>query len=163
LVSHVLEPKQRIEGWFSRLRPGTFEIIGEPTDEYNCFAWAAGDTTRRWEPDPNNWYWPDDAPTKLTLDAFVAAYATLGYYCIDVASNERFYENIAIYVKDGEPSHAARQLPSGRWTSKLGDFELIEHDLDALEGNGPDEYGKIVQLMARPRTAGQSQVLSSER
>ena len=38
------------------------------------------------------------------------------------------YEKIAIYALDGEPTHAARQLDTGRWTSKLGKHEDIEHD-----------------------------------
>ena len=37
-------------------------------------------------------------------------------------------------MKNGVPSRAAKQTPNGRWTSKLGDYELIEHDFLALEG-----------------------------
>jgi hypothetical protein len=43
--------------------------------------------------------------------------------------------------------HAARQLPSGRWTSKIGVLEDIEHSLRDLEG---DEYGTATVLMKRP-------------
>lgn len=42
-----------------------------------------------------------------------------------------------------------RQLPDGKWTSKLGALEDIEHDrLDALEG---DDYGRVVAYMKRQR------------
>ncbi len=50
--------------------------------------------------------------------------------------------------KDGVPTHAARQMTNGRWTSKLGAWEIIEHDFDALEGA---EYGQIVEILRRRR------------
>ena len=47
----------------------------------------------------------------------------------------------------GTPLHAARQLPNGRWTSKLGELEDIEHVLHDLEGAA---YGSVVLVMKRP-------------
>lgn len=60
------------------------------------------------------------------------------------------YEKIAIYVDDsGDPSHAARQTSSGKWTSKIGELEDIEHgSLSDLEG---EAYGTVAQIMKRPR------------
>jgi hypothetical protein len=56
-------------------------------------------------------------------------------------------QRIALYATaNGVPSHAARQLPDGRWTSKLGRWEDIEHRLPALEG---ESYGAVVQIMKR--------------
>jgi len=44
--------------------------------------------------------------------------------------------------------HVAAQLPGGRWTSKLGDWEDIEHvSLDVLRG---PIYGTHYILMKRP-------------
>ena len=55
---------------------------------------------------------------------------------------------MAIFVDAvGVPTHAARQLASGLWTSKLGHSEDIEHDLRALEG---DTYGMVALLLKRP-------------
>jgi hypothetical protein len=55
---------------------------------------------------------------------------------------------IALFAdKNDFPLHAARQLPSGRWTSKLGELEDIEHGLRDLEG---DAYGTVVLIMKRP-------------
>jgi len=42
--------------------------------------------------------------------------------------------------------HAARQLPEGRWTSKLGELEDIEHALHDLTGT---VYGSVVLVMKR--------------
>lgn len=41
----------------------------------------------------------------------------------------------------------ARQLPSGLWTSKLGEMEDIEHTLRGLKG---DIYGAATGFLKRP-------------
>lgn len=48
---------------------------------------------------------------------------------------------------NGTPTHAARQLENGKWTSKLGQLEDIEHELDGLVG---DKYGIVVTILRRP-------------
>jgi hypothetical protein len=58
-------------------------------------------------------------------------------------------EKVALHAKHGCPTHIARQLPNGRWTSKLGRWEDIEHDEFDLTGNGLDEYGDIAQYFKR--------------
>ncbi len=82
------------------------------------------------------------------LPAFVAAFETLGYEpCADGAL-EGGFEKIAIYRSPSGVQHVARQLGTGRWTSKLGGLEDIEHDSPTeLEGV---EYGRVVQYLRRP-------------
>ena len=64
---------------------------------------------------------------------------------------EAGFEKIALFVDNRDtPRHAARQLPNGRWTSKLGELEDIEHGLHDLEGA---EYGSVVAVMRRPLPA----------
>jgi hypothetical protein len=47
-------------------------------------------------------------------------------------------------------THAARQLDNGKWTSKLGQLEDIEHEsLEALSGA---VYGSVVQVLKKPTT-----------
>ena len=82
------------------------------------------------------------------LAAYIAAFGTLGYErCADGALEEGF-EKVAIYEsRSGYVVHVARQLPTGRWTSKLGGLEDIEHASPVeLEGR---EYGFVVQYMRR--------------
>ena len=138
--------KQFIKSAFSKLRLDTFEIIGSADQNYNCIAWAAEDTSRVWW--PGLAYWPAGVPEEVTLSAFVEAFGTLGYLPCDSGEPEPGFEKVAIYIKSGKPTHASKQLQTGRWTSKLGRSELIEHDLDALEG---DAYGHIAQILRRPR------------
>ena len=82
---------------------------------------------------------------------FVSAFATLGYEITGQEEPEPGIERVALFATaDGTVTHAARQLPSGIWTSKLGRGEDIEHLLRALEG---EEYGRVVQVLRRAATA----------
>jgi hypothetical protein len=90
----------------------------------------------------------------VTVDAFMKAYETLGYkLCLD-PSLQPSIEKIALFgieSQDGTkiPTHAALQLESGEWTSKLGVFEDIRHKTDDAV-NGP-VYGRAILYMCRPR------------
>ena len=82
------------------------------------------------------------------LAAYIAAFHTLGYEPCADGSLEEDFEKVAIYESpSGYVVHMARQLPTGRWTSKIGQLEDIEHASPAeLEGR---EYGAVVQYMQR--------------
>ena len=118
------------------------------TEDYNCIAWAAGRQDDWWWPDPGFVsFWPDKAPRAETLDAFYATFAMLGYeQCVD-ARPERGFEKVAFYALAGKPKHAARQLPDGRWTSKLDEGLDISHTLRGLQG---PVYGQVAGFMRRP-------------
>jgi len=137
---------------FPALRDEHHEVTSHSTDDYNCVAWAADDSETWWWPDDPEvgyGYWPPNVPRAETVLAFQLAYATLGYVQCDNASVEVGFEKIALYVlNDGTPTHAARQLPDGRWTSKLGHCEDIEHvNLECLQG---PLYGKVSVYLKRP-------------
>ena len=138
-----------IEKYFPNLRISGYVITSPATAEYNCIAWAAGDTERVWWPDNNNvGFWPLGIERKETLDAFVKAYETLDFTVCQNSNYEVDFEKIAIYVDDGEkPTHAARQLNSGHWTSKLGKLEDIEHN--TLKGLENSAYGMVAVFMKR--------------
>lgn len=119
-------------------------------DVYNCIAWAAGVANEWWWPleNPAEAHWPDGLPRVRTLEAFRAVFATLRYVVCPGEDLELGFEKVAFFADTlGRPTHAARQLISGRWTSKLGKAEDIEHDLHDLEG---DLYGIVVLVMKRP-------------
>lgn len=98
------------------------------TTAYNCIAWAAGRTDQPWWPSAtDDTYWPDGVPNEETIEAFILAFATLGFEPCDAGDPERGYEKIVLYARDGQPTHAARQLPDGKWTSKLGKDSLVTH------------------------------------
>ena len=84
------------------------------------------------------------------MDAYIQAFATLGYAPCDNGDLEFDTEKVVLYAKDdGLPTHAARQLPSGLWTSKLGQLEdVTHHTLDGISGS---LYGTPSQFLKRPR------------
>jgi hypothetical protein len=92
-------------------------------------------------------YWPPNVARRVHLSAFLEAFASLGYEVCPDGRLERGWEKLAIYADaNGDPTHAARQLPSGRWTSKLGPLEDVNHLLYGLAGQ---EYGDTVAYMRR--------------
>lgn len=146
---------ERLERSFPGLRGTVYQVTSPTDDTYNCIAWAAGDSTDWWWPDEpdqsDSAYWPPGVPRVETLEALRAAFATLGCEVCDDDGSEAGYEKIALFALAGVPKHAARQLPDGHWTSKLGPMEDIEHALHDLTGM---VYGSVVLVMKRPRTAG---------
>lgn len=80
---------------------------------------------------------------------FCRGFETLGYVTCPDSVLEKGWEKVALFAKaNDEPAHAARQLESGRWTSKLGGSKDIAHELEAVCG---PYYGNPVLFMKRPR------------
>lgn len=141
--------EQEIEKLFPKLTSRNFRITSDPTFEYNCIAWAADNTDAYWWPDPQFVaYWPSEVARVETIDAFVEVFKLFGYTICTNDTHEKDFEKIAIYVNfEGKPTHAARQLDSGNWTSKLGDLEDIEHT--SLDDINCSVYGSSAVLMKR--------------
>src|SRR5438132_8294807 len=114
-----------LEDLFPRLQTKPYQTTSPVSDKYNCIAWAAGDSHRLWWPDVDMQdYWPEGAPREETLEAFERAFLAVGFISSASTDPEQGYEKIALFTnQQGVPKHAARQLPSGRWTSKLGVLE----------------------------------------
>lgn len=99
---------------FPNLVAGGYALTSPATFGYNCMAWAAGDVGNWWWPDPARTdYWPEGVPRAETLDAFAAAFATLGYSAAADSGLRTGAEKVAFYSLGGKPTHAARQLPAG--------------------------------------------------
>ncbi|HEY1379697.1 MAG TPA: hypothetical protein VGF55_23035 [Gemmataceae bacterium] len=144
----MVEP---IEARFPGLQTSPYRVTSPATRDYNCVAWAAGDTANWWWPDPDlendAAFWPPGVPREETVAAFAAAFAILGYSPAQGEELEPGFEKVALLASGDVPTHAARQLPNGRWTSKLGRREDIEHDLHAVSG---EAYGAVVLVLKRP-------------
>lgn len=121
---------------------------------YNCFAWAAGDITHVWSPSSigSGVYWPTGIVALPSMSGVIAAYNACGFAVCEASELEPGFEKIAIFTDAaGEPTHAARQLATGSWTSKLGDHVDIEHDDVAAVGGLM--YGEPRVFMKRSTTA----------
>jgi len=139
---------------FPHLKESNYKVTSDASPEYNCFSWAADETTRRWEPDQMEInYRPPGVVREMTAEAFIEAYNSLGYSRCATTQLEVGFEKILLYTDDdGTPTHAARQLPNGHWTSKLGDCEDIEHETPASI-EGPIYGSASVCLMRRVKVS----------
>ena len=138
-----------IQELFPRLSTTAFEITSARDTRYNCIAWAAGDTQRWWWPGEAQFsFWPAGVERVESITSFVEAFATLGYALSPSGVHNPDFEKVAIFASsDGIPTHMARQLPKGSWTSKLGTLEDITHvDVSGVAGA---DYGEVVAFLQR--------------
>ena len=160
MIRHKVYPIYRAE-WvtgihleilFPNLQTSNWHLRSPQDGNYNCFAWAACDQARRWEPSPVD-YWPAKAPRTLELSSFVIAFGLDGYEPCGLDTSYEFgYQKIAIYCELWRgvkiPAHMARQDLLGRgWLSKLGDYEDILHPrLGDVESTA---YGSVELILKR--------------
>lgn len=138
-----------IDDAFPGLAAESYTITSEPNEAYNCIAWAAGDQTTWWS-HASGYRWPSAGRTPL-IDSLVEVFVGLGFETCEGAAFEEGFEKVALYALGQIWKHAARQLPSGLWTSKLGLGEDIEHaSPEALCG---DQYGTTHCIMRREQRA----------
>lgn len=144
-----VDPKARLLAQLPRLDDQGFEITSQATHDYNCVAWSVEETTQFWWPvDIGGYFWPTDA-TEPSLPDFEKVYADLGYARCEHIDHEGGADQVAIYLDpSGTPTHASRRLKNGNWTSKLGDFEDIEHN--DVNGVCCATYGETVIILCRP-------------
>jgi hypothetical protein len=137
----------RLEGFFPGLKSTPYRVTSPASPLYNCISWAAGDAARWWEPDPDGvYYWPTGAPREDSIESYTAAFLACGFETCDSPISEPGFEKVALFADAAGPTHAARQLADGSWTSKLGLLQDISHELEALEGQ---EYGTVIRIMKR--------------
>jgi hypothetical protein len=139
-----------LQALFPHLRTTPFRVTSPADHTYNCIAWAANNASDWWWPEGKapGAVWRGAATREVTRSAFTAAFSTLGYVVDGDESLELGFGKVALFADSaGMPTHAARQLPSGAWTSKLGNAEDMEHELRALEG---EVYGTVALILKRP-------------
>jgi hypothetical protein len=92
---------------------------------------------------------PADKPKDdFGLSALEEAFRALGYEsCAMDAGLESGFVKVALYGSGFSYTHAARQLPNGKWTSKLGSGEDIEHESPDDVAGGV--YGTVMSIMKR--------------
>ena len=138
-----------LEIYFPRIQNEGYQITSPATPEYNCVAWAVNENDRWWWPDSaGTYYWPETFRREETVDAFREVFESLGYAQCNNYRLETGFDKVAVFAdQNGLPTHVARQLSSGRWTSKIGNLEDIEHSLQGLENLS---YGSVSIVLRRP-------------
>lgn len=136
-----------IDKTFTKISANGYTVTSSPSEDYNCIAWAAGDTTSWWN-NAAGYRWPGVDRTPF-VESLVAVFAGMGYEICDNSFLEEGFDKVAIYEIAGLWKHASRQLPNGHWTSKLGRYEDIEHTIpDDLSGS---LYGTVHCIMKKRR------------
>lgn len=139
-----------IDETFPLLAAVGYEITSEASDEYNCIAYAVGETDRWWSHATDaDYYWPEYASPTPGIQSLIEVFVGLGYELCEDAADEPGYSKVALYANtEGNWTHAAVQLPDGQWSSKLGDLEDISHPTpESLES---EFYGVVNCYMRRP-------------
>ena len=60
-------------------------------------------------------------------------------------------ERITLYADSKGYTHTALQMPGGRWRSKIGNLELIEHQTPALVDGGHSSNAQVYIRRRIPR------------
>lgn len=125
----------------------------EENHGYNCIAWALR-LNNIWLWPAGDWAWPRPHPAEVTVQEFIDVFALFGFELCTSWIFEAGQEKIALYTLDGKPTHAARQLQNGKWTSKLGAAIDITHDRVAdfpNDGQYACRYGGAHYFFRRER------------
>jgi hypothetical protein len=168
-LNEALERKRLLD-WQPQLASANIDIKS-PTDRgYNCIAWAVGDDSKIWSPavavggkQLGGYYWPDDVEVLPTVGATEKVFQAHGFVRTQISdfALETGVEKIAIFGYDvmNLVTHAARQVPSGRWASKMGENADVEHDLHDIEG---DMFGEVRSIMRKDSAASSVPESSSD-
>ena len=145
-----LDESEILENW-PNLTISNARITSIDDRDYNCLAFVLGDSENFWWPRKEEGiYWPTEYPYINSLPNIQKMLKEKFEFekCDDEVYEEGF-EKIVIYGEkvSYSPKHYALQLQNGKWKSKLGGLEDIEHDsIDALVG---DFYGKPIAILKR--------------
>jgi len=113
----------------------------EEDEKYNCIAWAFGHTNKIWWPaKAPRVHWPISYKGLTAMQAFQAWLTHDGWEGTLDATFDPKFKKIALYTLYGEPTHAAKLIGDGTWSSKLGLFIDLSHTLADLVG---PEYGSV--------------------
>ena len=128
---------------FPRLTSANYRVTSPPTSDYNCIAWSLGDSERWWQAGQ---FWPFPVEGS-DIGTLVRVFQHLEFEVCSDCDVENGYGKVALYAQGSVYTHAARQLHSGKWTSKLGRLEDIEHDTPYDVAGGV--YGEVTCFLRR--------------
>lgn len=114
-----------IQRYFPNLQEKTnFEFTSLRDPNYNCVAWAS-EITETWEQ-----CYDEHGDVLESAERYIQYFKDRGFTESASMDLENEVQKIAIYLDTATNKfrHVARQLKNGKWTSKLGDWEDIQHD-----------------------------------
>ena len=140
-------PKAELLLSFPALRGKKLDL-SPATLNYNCLAYALGDTNNWWQPGHRFFYWPDGFSHDVSVETVTSIIKLHGYTKkVSRESVERYRAAVAIYSIGQEWTHFAK-WSNGLWSSKIGeDHDIKGVTLEDLEGR---LYGKVTAILCRP-------------
>lgn len=104
----------------------TFSYESDPTELYNCIAFAAGVKNEWWDPAA---VWPEHVGLDDTVENLVEVYKHYGFELCADPSPEPEFDKLVIYATDNGVvyQHAACLRDDGQWWSKMGPDDDIAH------------------------------------
>ena len=141
VTSIMQQAVKEILSRFPRLHQSVFCLASIATERYNCIALAIGVGSYSWWPTSTRkgtkngveYYWPPSLPLTDEPTTFVRLFQGFGDSECQSAECVPGIEKVALFKVDQEIRHASRQLPSGKWWSKLGPKKDIIHELSSLD------------------------------
>lgn len=153
LKKRICTLEDQIRENFPDLKVGDLVITSDRDRSYNCIAWAMGDSSQFWWPGADG-YWPSGVPQAVTIQAFTAAFATVGFTPCADAKHVAGREKVALYTNAGTPTHAAFLAADGMWASKLGrDHDVKHRHLASIGDNRSAGYGAATHFFERSMPA----------
>lgn len=127
-----------------------FDRKSDEDEAYNCIAWAAACDKEKlwWPPGGSGSYWPPGISKDVSVRAFTEMFISQGYEECSSSEIEEGYKKAALYAERGIPSHAARQLPTGKWTHKIGRNVDIETTLKGVQ-DSLTNYGRPIKFFRK--------------
>lgn len=151
----------RLKSHFPNLDNGMVDISSFSDPTYNCVGWVLFENNgnppqKLWPSDCEGYHWPEDLPKIDTVDNFLEFFQRKGYSLCLTKIVEDHLDKIALYSVANRVKHVAKQLKSGVWTSKIGDYETIEHEnLEMLEYDPdqefPQSWGRVSHILSCPK------------
>lgn len=128
---------------FPNLNTNNFTFESLRDEDYNCVAWI--------HEIQDEWIQFKDVHGSydISINRYIEYFKEFGYKISENKNLEKGVVKIAIYCdsRANEFKHVARQLPNGKWASKLGDWEDIIHENpDVLFGK---LYGNDLIIMQK--------------
>ena len=119
-----------------------FELYDDSEDDnYNCISYSVGVTDRGFWPIEgcdDCWYGNSEVSVE-SFDLFYKKYGFEKCNFIDVL-HDKNYTKVALFLKNGKPTHASIQIDNDWWESKIGQLGIIKHYLFELEC---EIYGEV--------------------
>lgn len=140
-----------VEIWHPKLIGKDYKIIPIPKnteiDDFNCHAYVV-DIYNDWC-GASEKSWPYLKISRYpTLENYIKYFGMFGYNMCETDEYEENFNKIAIFINKKYVTHSAKQF-GNKWRSKLGEYYIIEHELEWLTGYDAKNYGEIGAILKR--------------